>query len=435
MQPITKQKYFYFISFMVMASTFLPLVFFNLPRVIGSHHLWTLIWVVSLLVFNPQIFVKKVIVYLLAYGLFLFLAIKTIWSTIDYNNSVRLFFEFYEISIGVTIITYYNQSMDYLSLAKLTRWSIVFLFITATMTIVTVIMDPMYARNLTGLAAVSNKNEIDTILRYERYGGGTYSTAAVFMCLFPIIIYYYKNISLSLISKKQLIVFSLFISIALIGMQIFGNILIAVIFCTIALLGMRKLRRSILVIVLFCSILLLIPQRVYVNSFLMIRNYFEMDSEMYHKVNDIAVFFESGADIKDNSTGLSTRAARYPLLLKSFSKSPFLGCYFFSDNLGNGYDLEGAHLYWMNKLTVTGIVGLCIFLIIPYRFIRNSLKNFSSSYKFYYVLASLAILCYGLMKVIGGRDTWYAFFIILPGLYYLPLLKKIDKPNLTVDNS
>jgi energy-coupling factor transporter transmembrane protein EcfT len=103
------------------------------------------------------------------------------------------------------------------------------------------------------------------------------------------------------------------------------------------------------------------------------------------------------------------------------------GCYFFSDESGNGYKPEGAHLHWMNKLTTTGIIGLIVFLLIPYNFIRNNLRLFDPTYKFYYILASLSILGYGFIKQLGGRDTWYAFFVILPGLYYLPLLKIKNK--------
>lgn len=101
-----------------------------------------------------------------------------------------------------------------------------------------------------------------------------------------------------------------------------------------------------------------------------------------------------------------------------------MGVFFLTDDSANGYNGEGAHLYWMNKLTTTGIIGIILFIIIPFNFLKNTLRHFSLTYKFFYILASLSILCYGLMKVIAGRETWYAFFIIIPGLYYLPLLKR-----------
>jgi hypothetical protein len=429
MQPLKKQKYFYYISFMLMASTFLPIVFNNLPPIIGSHHLWTIIWVISLIIYNPKIFLNKSMFYLVAYGLFLFLATKTILSNIDDWNNNKLFREFYQIFIGFSVITYFLQSKDYISLAKIAKWSILFLFITAIMSIISSIIDPMYARNLTGIMAFTNDSEREMVLSYKRYGGGTYSTAGAFMCLFPIFIYYFKNIKQNLISRNQIIIISSTIFLALLGMQIFGNILIAIIFCIIAILGTKRIKYTILVISLFFSIAVIIPKEIYVNTLLSVSDYFKINSELKNKFEDMALFVESGAKISDNDTQVGGRIARYPMLMKTFVKSPLLGCYFFSDESGNGYNTVGGHLYWMNKLTTVGIVGFIFFLIIPYNFIKNSLRYFSSTYKFYYILASLAILAYGLMKVIAGRETWYTFFIILPGLYYLPLLKRSNSEN------
>jgi len=409
---------------MLMATTFLPLLFNNLPALIRSHHLWTIIWGLSLLVFNPKIFLNKAMVYILLYGGFLFLLTQTIWASMDSWNLRRLFFEYYEIVIGISVITYFMQSKDYISLAKITKWSIVFLLITAIMSIISSAIDPLYARNLTGISGVTVESEKEAILSFKRYGGGTYSTAGAFMCLFPIFIYYYKNIKFSLLSKSQIIIFSVIIAIALLRMQIFGNILIAIIFGIIALLGMRKIKQSILVIGLFLFLIAITPKELFVNGLLSVSEYFEKDSELNYKFRDLGAYIETGADTKSNETGAGKRAERYSILMKSFVKSPFFGTYFFSDESGNGYNGAGAHLYWMNKLIVTGIIGLGFFIFIPYNFIRNNLKYFSATYKFYYVLASISILSLGLMKVIGGRDTWYAFFIILPGLYYLPLLKK-----------
>jgi hypothetical protein len=341
----------------------------------------------------------------------------------DSWNKKLLFNEFYQIAVGVSVITYFQQSKDYIGLANITRWAIVFLCITAIMSIISSAIDPMYARNLTSLSAVTNESEIEAILSFKRFGGGTYSTAGAFMCLFPIFIYYYKNIKISLISKNLIIIISIIIFLALLGMQIFGNIIIAIVFSIVALLGMKRIRQSVVVVVLFFSIVMIIPKEVYVNRLLSISDYFEKDSDLNFKFKDLATFIETGANIKDNSTGVGSRAERYPILMGTCITNPMSGCFFLSDKFGNGYHGEGAHLHWMNKLIIMGIIGFILFLYIPYKFIRNNLQHFNSAYKFYYILASLSILSYGLIKVIAGRETWYAFFIILPGMYYLPLLK------------
>lgn len=423
MHNLTKQKYFYYLVFMLMASTFLPVVFNNLPPLIRSHHIWTVIWGLSLLIFYPKVFLNKAIVYLFVYGLFLLIATETIWQSMDNWNYKSLFMELYEIAIGVSVIVYFRQSQDYQSLAKITRWTILFLFITAIMTIISSAIDPLYARNLIGISAITNTDEAESILSFKRYGGGSYSTASAFTCLLIILIYYYKNIRTSLISKSQIIIFSIIILLALFGMQIFANILIAICFSVIALMGMKKIKQSIIVVGLFLSVTTLIPKETYVNGLISISEYFKKDSELNYKFRDLAIFIETGADIKDNSTGTGGRVERYPMLMKTFVKSPLFGCYFFADKNGNGYQSEGGHLFWMNKLTITGIIGLLIFLAILYFQIKNNLQYFDSIYKFYYIIAALSIIIIGITKVIGGRDTWYTFFILLPGLYYLPLLK------------
>jgi hypothetical protein len=421
-QELTKQRYFYYIALMLMASTFLPLVFNNLPPVIRSHHIWTVIWGLSLIVFHPKIFMNKAILYLLFYGLILLLATETVWGNMDEWNYNILFNEYYQIAVGVSVVTYFLQTKDFINFARIGKWSLIFLFITAIMTIISATIDPLYARNINNVTAMVLETE--KVLSFKRYGGGNYGTAAAFMCLFPLLIFYYKNIKISLLNKKQIIILSILIYFALLGMQIFANILVAMVFGVVALLGMKKIKHSIIIFGLFFCFLIYAPTSVYVKTLESISNLFEKNSELKNKINDMAIFLETGVDFENKNTETSIRAERYPILYESFIKSPFLGCYYLSDKSTNKYNIVGGHLYWMNKLTTTGIIGLIIFLIIPFNFIKNTLKNFNSTYKFYFILAILSILCYGLTKNISGKEAWYAFFIILPAMYYLPLLKK-----------
>jgi hypothetical protein len=335
-----------------------------------------------------------------------------------------LFNEFYQISIGASVIAYFHHSKDYLSLAKLTKWTILFILVTAIMTIVSSAIDPMYARNMAGAVAVTIESEKEAILSFKKLGGGTYSMAVVFMCLFPIIIYYYKNMKINLVSKKTSIVFFLILVFALLGMQIFANILIAIAFSVFALMGMKKIRKSLIVIILFLGIIIIIPKDVYISGLIKFSEYFEKDSELNYKFIDLAMFIELGGDIEDNTNGAAGRAERYPMLIDTFVKGPLFGCFAYSGKAVNGYMLEGGHLHWMNKLTTTGVFLFIFFIMVIYNFIKINLKYFDSAYIFYYILASLSIVSYGLIKAISGRETWYALFIILPGIYYLPMLKK-----------
>ena len=172
---------------------------------------------------------------------------------------------------------------------------------------------------------------------------------------------------------------------------------------------------------------MIVPKSIYVDTMYIFANLFENSSELNYKFNDFATFIDTGAELDDPSTGSGGRAARYPELLNTFIENPLLGIYFLSDINSSSYEGAGAHLHWMNKLTVTGVIGFLLFIRIPYYHLKRYLRFYDDEYRFYFILASLAILSYGLIKAISGRDAWYVLFIVLPGLYYLPLLKKSKK--------
>ena len=50
-------------------------------------------------------------------------------------NVKTLWVEYYQIAVGCSIITYFHVSKDYLSLAKLVRWVLIFITITSALTI------------------------------------------------------------------------------------------------------------------------------------------------------------------------------------------------------------------------------------------------------------------------------------------------------------
>ena len=84
-----KRGYFYFISFMLMASTFLPLVTNNV-RFITNGLWWSIIWLFSLIVFKPQIFQNKLFLIVLLYGLIFLILLNTLWVNVDDWNKKQI---------------------------------------------------------------------------------------------------------------------------------------------------------------------------------------------------------------------------------------------------------------------------------------------------------------------------------------------------------
>jgi len=286
-------------------------------------------------------------------------------------------------------------------------------------------MDPLYARNMIG--GVFSENELE---HFKELGGGGYGFATALVALFPVIVYYYRNNHLIKYSKLFILSFGILCFFTLLRMQIFANILFSVVFTVISLLGSKRIRRSVILISLLVVIGLIVPVSWYSKILVSVSDYFDPNSEVYYKLNDMSTFLITGDMEK---TGAGYRAARYPELLNAFVHSPILGTSYSHNNLYIG---AGAHLFWMNRLTIWGLFGLLIYLQIHIFNLRFNIRKFSNNKEalFFYMLSMGTIIVLGLMKNLSGRETWFIYFLIIPGLFYLPLLNK-NKVNMKHDKS
>jgi hypothetical protein len=221
------------------------------------------------------------------------------------------------------------------------------------------------------------------------------------------------------------LVFGLFAFAALISMQIFANIIISLSFLILAIIGGR-LKQKLITFFLCLIFILTIPSSFYSKSLFTISKIFPAELVLHEKLVDLAAYVSYKNEtnnnnlIRNSGSEAEGRLARYPQLWNLFIQHPLLGINssYIKDSGG------GFHLFWMYKLTTHGIVLFLLFVLIPLRFIIFNYKTFNLAFKDYYILASISFLSYGLVKNIGGREAWYTFFIILPGMYYLPLLQR-----------
>ncbi len=396
---------------MMLFSTFFYLLFINLPPIIGSHHLWTIIWFLSIIFLYPKIFKNKLFIFLLIYGFFIILILlNTLWANIDPWLKKQIINEFYVFSVAISVLTYFRLEQDYEGFALIIKWTLLFIFFSAVMSIITAYIYPLYARDLTGIDAF-NESERVKILEYTKYGGGNYSFATALVCLFPMLIYLYKSNDNSIFKKYQILLMGIIFFYALIKMQIVANILVAFIIIILSLLGRKNLKKSISIYIILLIIIVAIPSHIYAELFYNAATIFDTNSEIYFKLNEMGTFFITGGTVENNA--ISGRYARYPLLMQSFLSNPLWG--------GKEWN---HHLFWMNKLAVYGLLGTLPFIYIIYYYVKKNIKYFDDEFSFYFLLSIFSIIGLGLMKALMGRELWYTFFIILPGFYYLQYLKQ-----------
>lgn len=420
MGNINIRTYFHFVVFMLMITTFFPLFSNNLPPIIRSHHIWTPVFIISLLLFIPKIFTHKSLIYLLIYSIVVLWFINTFWESMNDWNKNQIRNELYVFIIAFSLWVYFRSIKDFEGLALIAKWTMIFVAITAVLSIYTSFMDPLYARKMTG-------GDLEEIEDLRKYGGGGYGFASALVPLFPMIIYYYRNNDKAIFSKTQILIFGIICFFTLIRMQIFANIIMSVVIILFALFGRKKLKNSLIVSIILLVIFLVIPRQVYSDFFIYLSSFFSHDSNVYLKLTDFATFVVEGG--YEGAAG--GRAARYPMLLEAFVNNPLMGHSYSVSEFSIG---GGAHLYWMNKLTILGLVGFIPFVLIIFYHVKTNAKHFDKEFIFYYLLSVFSIVLLGLTKNLVGRTTWYMFFFILPALYYLPLLKKNKTKSMTKKN-
>lgn len=411
MKTPLKQKYFRVISFALIITTYLPILLKNLPPIIRSHHIWTPIWLVSLILLSPKTFKNKFFIYVIVYQtIFALLITFNFWADIDDWTVKSVSFDIYYITIAVSMIMYFRSSEDYTGLAIIIKWSLIFVGITAIMSLYSSSIDPLYARKV-----ISGEFEgLDSVLKF---GGGTYGFSAGIVCLFPIMVYYYRYNSVSLFSRTQIILFAMLCLFTIIRIQIFANILISLFTIIFSIIAKKMSLRSIITSMTLLIVIVVIPMRVYSDLLILASRPFNVESEVYKKFNDLSQYFIN----QSVESGTKGRIDRFPLLWKAFTENPMLG-HFFSNR---GFKIEeGGHIYFMYRLAAFGIINFIPFIIIYIRHIKTNLRIFNQRFNFFFLLSALSIIIMGLMKNLGSRELWYMYFFIVPGLYYLPILKK-----------
>lgn len=400
------------LAFMVMITAFLPLFNNHVRFNIGVNSYWSMLCVASILITSSRILKDKLLLYVFFYLIFfVYILGNTLWSNLpEWNKDAgkdTLFF-----IAPITLYSYFTLTGNYRGLAVLMKWTLIFIGLTCIMTIYSASIDPLYARTGRNYAS-------DDPMSFSKLGGGGYGFAESLLCLFPMIIYYFRNSRKTPFSKPVIILFGILAFVALLRMQWFGPIIMSVFVIIIAFLGVKNLKISIVFIGIFLILVISIPKSVYTSLLKRTSRYFDAESEVYFKLNDMASFIEIGE--VNEETGVGSRAERYPLLWEGFKANPVTGFY----NSNSSRDITpGGHLYWMNRLTIYGLFGFLPFVFIFYLYIKRIIKHFDKEFTFYFLLSIFAGLGLGLIKNLTGKDFWIMIFFIIPSLYYLPLLKK-----------
>jgi hypothetical protein len=403
-----------FISFSLIITSLFYVVAKNVPSPFGSfRYLYAPLWLVTVTFLKPQIFRLRSIQIVILYGVLLILILEHIlWIYMSDWYKKSILEEFYALVTAVTLMSYFLVSKDYRGWALLSKWALIFIFITGLMTVIATSIMPSIARQAT--AGFEGLPEMGAL--YNRTGSGGYGFGQALCMVFPILIYYIKFGNITIISRRFLFVGVLFLFIVVLRIQTFGNIIVAFFIIIISFLGVKRVRLSIAVILFVSIIAIALPSQVYSMFLTLSGQFFSVESENYSKIYDMNEFVLDPT--LDESTSVSIRVNRYPLLIEAFIEKPLLGNASYDSPQTNNLAV-GAHLHWMSRLTVWGILGFTFYLFMFYKLFKQVTVLFNRQFRFYYALSISAYFFLGLLKTLAGRESFIVLFVVLPGLYFL----------------
>lgn len=399
------------------ASTTLYLVFRMLGRELGSFaFLWAPLTLLIIFFKHPAVYTWGPMKMMLFYGVLMIGILQfTLWDYMDDWNQQRIIVEFYFLLIFTLILCYYWTLNDFRKLALISKWALIFIFISLIGTNIALFIDPMIVRQSASSGDFSALQW--RIYKFTGAMGYSYSQAVIF--LIPIIIYHIKNKKGMVFAPKVLIILLLLILVTQVRTQVFANVLVTAVITIVSLMGLRRKRTSLFLLSLLSLLVIIIPTSYYVDLLFYFSSKFNPGSEMHYKLTDFAIFLKY-PEI-DTYTGVGARAERYPMLFGALMRNPLFGNASYNSSIDI---MQGAHLYWMNRLALWGIPGFLFFLFVLYKLFRSISTLFDSEYKFYYFLSIASLVLIGFLKAVGGSEPWLMLIVVIPGLYFLPLLEQ-----------
>ena len=340
----------------------------------------------------------------------------TLWRYLNDWNRIRILYEFYYLVVATAIWKYYIGKGDFKKLALISKWTFIFLVITLVTTNIALFFDPTLVRESARTDSFTpSQNRL-----FNLTGTFGYSSVQALICIIPILIYNIKRKQNMVFPKKLLVIILILVLVTEIRAQVFANILVTILITILSLLGSRRRHVSVIAISLFVVIFLAIPISFYRDVLMSLSSNFDKNSETYYKLTDFAKFIENPEFTA--STGTGSRAARYPLLYKELLDKPLLGYASYESKLNR---MGVAHLYLMNRLTLWGIPGFVFFIYVLYRIFTSIKSKFDRGFRYFYFLSVLSIIFLGLIKAVGGSEPWLMLIVVIPGLYYLPVLQEV----------
>ncbi len=349
-----------------------------------------------------------------------FLGTVTFWSDlkIGFGDDISIS-HIVKIAIGISqpflMYLYFINSEDRIGFSKLSLISLVFIFISATISLISLHMFPGASRSLAQGSASLNFMLHEM---YQKIGIVSYTFYSALAFLMPAIAFLIKNTSRNIYKTFYIIAF-IISAYSLIKAE---HTTIMIFAFALFLLGFitPKNRRAANTIILFFIVLVFIFSNYLANLLHWIGNILSDDQngKIALRLDDLAKAIDTkDFDPETGQTYLAgERISRSVYSWKSFIQNPLIGS-----------GTSGGHAYWLDILGKFGLLGILPWIIIFRQFIKRNHLLLNKSVLFLFNMSFIGLLLFGLIKNLGGIELWMALFFVLPGIYLVYNSSKSSK--------
>ena len=339
-------------------------------------------------------------------GFYFFLMFTGIYNNETYHYTWLLISELLPVFVTFLFYSIWIRYRQLINLNSFLKIVLVFILIAAISSIIGLNKYPLAARQLAGgLARDGDSSTIDFyksigISGYHFFYGLAFSMPAFVMVLKK----HWSN-------GFQRLLILLYIGItyyAIVKSQMTTALLFATLNLFFAAMGLKNIRKSLWLWLFVIGFILFIPNQFYADTVRLVSE--TVPGETLQKrlfdLSKVIEFADQG--LEGAGTHMERRAERIPFLLSQFYQSPLIG----------GGESTG-HNFWLDRLSLFGIVGVIPWVILFYVFIRETKSVINREYHLYFYLSCFSFVLIGFIKGSGGSLVYFFSFFMVSAILFL----------------
>jgi hypothetical protein len=417
---VKNQKLVLIASLLFAGQILLEIVFENLPYPLNTFAIYFFVLILVLIFSNIFLLTNRSYLPICFFiGFYFILFVSGIYGNKnEYTMEWLLVDEVFPLFIAVLFFTIWMRTDTLKYLAVFIKYVLLFIFITSVTSIVGLTLYPSAARDLGG--ALGLKDDFTTIRVYKSLGIATYGFFYGIAFTMSSIVYLLKSHWNQPKYRFLFIIYIIVVYYAIIKSQLTAALLIASISIVLSIPNLRKQNTNLIVLFIVLILFIAVPIDFYANIIFSIAEMVPGEV-LKSRIHDLAIslkFISSG--IEAGGEHYASRFARILLLLGEFIKNPIFGG-----------DFSTAHVFWLDRLSLFGIVGMIPWVIFLTSIIKKTIALIHEDLRNHYAISIISLVFIGFLKGIGGVSMYFFVFFFGPAILYVYSNNKniFDKSN------